>query len=50
MKRTISFGKCDYWGKGRKVNEMTVDIELREQSNGINLEVTFSPGNNFIST
>ena len=38
MKRTISFGKCDYWGKGRKVNEMTVDIELREQSNGSGLE------------
>lgn len=28
MKRTIGFGKIDFDGCGRKVNEVTVDIEL----------------------
>ena len=34
MKNTISFGKVDAENKGRKRNEITVDIELRKNNKG----------------
>lgn len=29
-RRILAFGKIDYYGKGRKVNRVTVEVELRE--------------------
>lgn len=28
--KTLSFGKIDYYGCGRKINEVTVEIEIRD--------------------
>lgn len=28
MERTISFGKIDYFGRGRKINEVTIEMRL----------------------
>ena len=35
MRKTISFGKVDYNGNGRKTNEVTVELELRNTDKGI---------------
>lgn len=34
MKRTIDFGKVDFYGKGRRINKVTVDVELRLDRKG----------------
>lgn len=34
MKRTIDFGKIDLRGSGRKINKVTVDVELRTNRDG----------------
>lgn len=34
MEKTISFGKIDYCGTGRKINELTVEISLKDGENG----------------
>ena len=34
MKKTLNFGKIDYNGTGRKINLVTVEIELQEAKNG----------------
>lgn len=33
---TLDFGKIDYWGRGRKVNRVTVDITFRFKVNDDN--------------
>ena len=38
MKKTISFGKIDYNNSGKKINEITVDIELKLKYNGITID------------
>ena len=35
MRKTISFGKVDYNGIGRRNNEVTIDLELRNTDKGI---------------
>ena len=34
MKKTLNFGKIDYNGTGRKINLVTVEINLKETKNG----------------
>ena len=34
MEKTISFGKIDYYGTGRKINEVTVDVSLKDADSG----------------
>lgn len=34
MKKTFNFGKIDWYGTGRKVNEVTVEVELRDTDKG----------------
>ena len=34
MRKVISFGKVDFYGTGRRINEVTVEVELREKENG----------------
>jgi len=46
MKKTISFGKIDYFGKGRKTNEVTVHVELQEKNEGLVFTASESIWNN----
>lgn len=39
MKKTFDFGKIDFNGCGRKINRVTVEVELRTKFNG---EIVFS--------
>jgi hypothetical protein len=39
MKKTISFGKIDWYGCGRKINEVEVDVELKDSGKGPELSV-----------
>ena len=34
MKKTFNFGKIDYYGSGRKINAVSVEIELRYNNDG----------------
>ena len=34
MKKAFEFGKIDYYGRGRKINKVTVEMELKESDNG----------------
>jgi len=34
MKKTFDFGKIDWYGRGRKVNAVTVDVELKDSGKG----------------
>lgn len=34
MKKTFSFGKVDWNGTGRRINEVTIDVELEEERAG----------------
>lgn len=34
MKKTFDFGKIDWYGRGRKTNAVTVDIELKDSGKG----------------
>ena len=34
MKKTFDFGKIDWYGRGRKINAVTVDVELRDSEKG----------------
>lgn len=34
MKKTFNFGKIDFYGRGRKINLVTVTAELTEKENG----------------
>lgn len=38
-KKTISFGKIDFYGTGRKINAADVEIELRDSKNGPELAI-----------
>jgi hypothetical protein len=35
MKRTFNFGKIDYYGHGRKINPVSITIELRDTPKGV---------------
>lgn len=34
MKKTIKFGKIDFYGRGRRINEVDLDVELRDTDKG----------------
>ena len=34
MKKTFDFGKIDWYDRGRKINAVTVDVELRDSGKG----------------
>lgn len=34
IKKTFDFGKVDYYGRGRRVNKVDVDVELRDKGDG----------------
>ena len=38
-KRTLNFGKVDFYGTGRRVNLVTIDIELRDTEKGVELSI-----------
>lgn len=40
MKRTISFGKIDFNYTGRKINEVEIEIELRDTEKGPELSIS----------
>lgn len=48
-KKTIIFGKVDYNGTGRKVNEVTVKIELKNGDKGLGLSICGSIWNHIHS-
>ena len=34
MKKTFDFGKIDWYGRGRRINAVTVDVELKDSGKG----------------
>ena len=45
-KRTFNFGKKDFYGCGRKINAMEVELEIRDHSKGPELSICGSVWNN----
>ena len=39
LKKTFDFGKIDYYGRGRRINKVDVDVELYDKGNG---QIVFS--------
>ena len=39
MRKTLEFGKIDYNGTGRKINRVSVDIELKDKKEGPALSI-----------
>ena len=46
MKKTFNFGKIDFYGRGRKINLVTVTMELRNSEKGEELSITGDIWNN----
>lgn len=40
MKRNYSLGKVDYNGRGRKINRVAIEVELREKDGGKTVDMT----------
>lgn len=44
--KTLSFGKIDYYGRGRKINEVTVEIKIRDWNGYDEVSICGSVWNN----
>jgi len=45
ISNTISFGKVDYNGTGKKIQEITIDISLKRKKEGVTLSISGGIGN-----